>query len=235
VLPEEFSASIQVFAEPGLSIVPRGPLRLVQAVDDGNRDLRPTEPATPVRSSSGGRRFDKGDLDILQFRIPLKLPDKPGCRIRRLQGFVPLMIAARTDSLLIVPLEGAEGRSFSGGDLIVTVSEVRQQEKGTSLRLTLGGERRGSHPFFDPLPYPAPLGSFRPPFRIEDHIQVLDAQGRVFWWNPSLPSQPGASGPLEVRIVLDTQRLGPPAELRCYGVVGTLTEVAFEFADIPMP
>jgi hypothetical protein len=234
-VPEEFSALIQVFAEPGLSIVPSGPLRLVEAIDESDQDLRPTEPGTPFRSSYGGRRFDKGDLDILQFRIPLKLADKPGIRIRKLRGFVPVMVVARTDSLLTIPLEGAEGKSFSGGGLTVTVSEVQQQDKGTIVQLALRGEGRGSHPFFDPLPHPAPLGTFRPPFRIEDHIQVLDAQGRVFWWNPGPPTQPRLSGPQEVRIVLDTQRLGPPAELRCFGVVGTLTEIAFEFADIPMP
>jgi hypothetical protein len=235
VVPEEFSVLIHVFAEPGLAMAQIGPLQLVEAADDRDRDLRPTEPGPPFRRSYGSRRFDKGDLDILQFRIPLKLPDQPGLRIRRLRGFVPVMVAARTDSLLIVPLEGAQGKSFTGGGLTVTVTELQRQEKATSLRVAVRGEGRGSHPFFDPLPHPAPLESFRPPFRIEDHLQILDAQGRVFWWNPSPPPQPGPSEPWDVRIVLDTQRLGPPAELRCYGVVGALTEVAFEFADIPMP
>jgi hypothetical protein len=32
-----------------------------------------------------------------------------------------------------------------------------------------------------------------------------------------------------------TGRVGPPAQLRCYGVGGSLTEIPFEFAGIPMP
>jgi hypothetical protein len=233
--PEEFAALIQVFAEPGLSVQPGGPLQLLEAADDRDRDLRPTEPGPPFRRTYGGRRFDKGELDILQFRIPLKPPDAPGGRIKRLRGFIPAMVVARTDSLLVVPLEGAEGKSFSGGGLTLKVSEVLHHDKTTTLRVTLRGDGRGGHPFFDPGPHPAPLGSFRPPFRIEDHIQVLDAHGRVCWWNPGPPPQPEMSGSLELGIIADTQQVGPPAELRCYGVVGALAEIVFEFTDIPMP
>jgi hypothetical protein len=235
---EEFTALIQLFAEPGRIIDRNGPPRLLEAVDDRGQDLRTDSGWEPASRSSYGRRFDQGQLVILSYPIPLKLPDDPGRKVRRLRGVLPITVRARTDDRLIVPLEDAEGRTFSDRGLGVSlaVAKIGRQEQNTSIQLTLRPEDR-------PLEDATLLAGLRQDglgpaptwFRLEDHLQIRDGRGRVCWWDAtSTPTE--REGEIEVRLtVYPTGSVGPPAELRYHGVVGAAVAVPFEFTDLPMP
>jgi len=227
---ESLSADLQVFAEPGLAVNPTGPVLLEEAVDDRGQDLRPES----VAGSSLGRlrppRFEEGYAAL--FPLPIRLSPVAGTgRLRRLKGRVPISVVARTGDPLVVPLAGAEGKSFSKGGIALGVAGVNHTGKNTSFALTIRAEQNGR----PAPPEPArPLGEFQPPYWVEDHVQIQDDQGRVLWWNPG-PQRTLNGGGLETLLTVYSEQGDRPARVLYYGVVGAKTEVVFEFKDLPLP
>jgi hypothetical protein len=229
---EEFEAELQVFAEPGLIINGNGLLILEAAIDDRGQDLRPESGASPVLGRPGPPHFDYGHASILSYHIPLRLPKTPGRRVERLKGYIPLTVMARTSCPIVVPIAGSVGKPFASGGITLIISDVQRQGETTTIGLEVRGEQ--FDPQSSPDLRPARLGDFRPPYRLEDHVQLLDAQGRVCTWNAG--SQPaGPNGELVFLINLNGGPAEPPAELRYHGIVGAAAEIVFEFRDLPMP
>ena len=86
-----------------------------------------------------------------------------------------------------MPLAGTKGKSFSKGGIAPSVAGVRRAAEATSFTLVLSGDL-GDRRF---AAAPAiPLGEYRPPYRVEDHVQVQDDRGRAVSVEP---------GPLENR------------------------------------
>jgi len=228
---ESLSADLHVVAEPGLAVNRIGPVTLDEVVDDRGRDLRPDPPVVPNPSRSRPPRFEEGRVAFFVLPIPLQSAAEPGGRLRRLKGYVPVSVVARTGDPIVVPLVGAEGKTFSRGGITLGVTGVSRVGEGTSFTLTIRGEQADRR--FSPG-LAIPLGEYRPPFRVEDHVQVQDDEGRVLWWHPG-PLKDAEGGGLETQLKVHKGTGGPPARVLYHGVVGAASEVVFEFADLPLP
>jgi hypothetical protein len=228
---ESLSADLHVFAEPGLVVKPTGPVVLEEVIDDRGRDLRPDPPVGPAPTRLQPPRFEDGQAALFSLTVPLKPTAEAGGRLRRFQGHVPVAVIVRTGDPIVVPLAGAEGKTFSRGGIALSVTGVGRVGENTSIRLSIRVEQADRR--FSP-DLALPLGGYRPPYRVEDHIQVQDDQGRALWWNAGRPrNQEG--GEQETFLTVYKGRGGAPARVLYHGVIGAATSLAFEFADLPLP
>jgi hypothetical protein len=234
---------LQVFAEPGLILSGNGPLVLEDARDDQGQDLRSRVSASPSIQAHHSGWSRPGLLGMIQYQVPLTLPDTPGQRLKRFKGYAPVTVVAQTSAPVVVRLNGTKVVTATDGSVTLTARPIRSEEKGTFIHITITGD-----PQIDESPLPgqaampipsgtsyARLGKFLPPFRLEDHLQILDANGMLCRWGGAGPIQRTPDGGRFVEIAVYTTRANPPVELRYHGVVGAATEVPFEFQDLPMP
>jgi hypothetical protein len=231
---DQCEADLQVFAEPGLSIRMNGPVLVGEAVDELGQDLR-GERVPATQSPISPPQFDQRELGFIQVQAPLKMPEAPGRRMARFSGRVPVVIVARTGGPVVVRLDGDRETTASAAGLSVTASDVRADESGTTMTIAIRGE--GAHDASSqPLPRAVPIGDYRPPYRIENHLQILDATGQICWWNPSdRGRREGEALIYSIKVTGGNAPAGPPAEVRYYGVIGASYRAAFEFADVPLP
>jgi len=228
-LRESLAASLHLFAEPGLAVNPIGPVVLEEVVDDRGRDLRPDPPIDPTPPWLWTFRFEDGCAGQRELLVPLKPIDGPVARLRRLKGHIPITVITRTGDPIIIPLAGAQGKTFARGGIALSVTGVSRIEENMSFKLTIRGERNDRQQLM--LGEPIPLGKFRPPYRLEDYVQVQNDQGRPLWWNTgSLQNLEGG----ELEAVLTVYR-ETPARVLYHGVIGAATELGFEFTDVPLP
>jgi hypothetical protein len=233
---EEFHVALQIVAEPGLIIERNGPPRLLEATDDQDRDLCSVQVSD---SSSPGanpmRRWDSTILGTLTYTIPLKLPEPRGTRIKRLRGYVPITAVARTGRVLAFSLKRSEGRTFTAGGVTVTVRRFGTEHgQASPLQLLIYGASELDAPAFAPGPNQRTLGPLRLRFSHEDHVQVVDAQGRPYT-GASFNRSPTADGKGGTQLTIFPGPSGPPAEVRYFDVAAVATEVPFDFTDLPLP
>ena len=230
---DRFSAVLQVCAEPGLAINPNGPLVLEVATDDRGHDLRAESHLGPHPQPPWPLQFDEAYLGLLQYDVPLRLPVAPGQRITRLKGYIPVTVLARPGGPVEVPLSGPAGKWYSGNGVALAVTRIERDGETTRIELAFRIDR--PEPSITPGSPPAPLGEFRPPYRLDDHLRVLDDQGRTCWCSSG---QQGGSpyGIQRASLTFTGQGgVGPPVRLLYHEVVGVATEVVFEFSDLPLP
>jgi hypothetical protein len=227
---ESLTADLIVVAEPGLAINPTGRAIMEEVVDESGRDLRPEIPVGPAPRRRWPPRFEEGHAGLLSLSLPLKPAAVSGGRLRRLKGYVPISVIARAGDPAILPLAGDERKELHRGGVALSATGVGQAGEGLSFALTIRDEQAVPR-FAAGLATP---GAYRPPYRVEDHVQVQDDQGRALWWN-AVPVRTSGDGALEVQIKLSKGRGGVPTRLLYHGVIGDTTEVAFEFNDLPVP
>ncbi|MBX6313661.1 MAG: hypothetical protein IRY99_12195 [Isosphaeraceae bacterium] len=229
---EQFQVQMMILAEPRLMIGQYGHLRLTEAVDDRGNSLLPALP--PLLGAQGDEdtpliEFSPGAT--LQMPILLRYPKEPGQTIRRLCGTVPVAVASRKADPLVIPLLGAAGKTFRQGDLALTIHAVRAEANEPQVTVELSvrtgtddGER-ASRPL-----HSIPLV----PEFLEQQIEVVDAHNRPY---VTFPQETAIqAGALRITLMLAPgDGATAPAQLRYYGLTRAMTEVAFEFADIPMP
>jgi hypothetical protein len=228
---ESLSADLQVFAEPGLAVNPIGPVVLQEVVDDRGRDNRPDPPVGRAPDRPWPPRFEEGHAGLFSLSVPLNSAAEPGGRLRRLKGFVPISVLARAGDPIVVPLADAEGKTFSKGGIALSVASVSRVGENVTFPLTIRGEWADQR--FSP-DRSIPLGEYRPPYRVEDHVQIQDDQGQALWWDAGSPRSPEGGG-LEVVVTVFGGRGGPPARVLYHNVVGATTQLVFEFTDLPLP
>jgi hypothetical protein len=237
-----FGIEAQILVEPRMAVVQTGPPRLTAAVDDLGQSLVPTE-GVP---GAGGMRSGMvmGGVGGLQISIALKPPERFGSRIVDLEGTVPVIATARKDEPLVIPLAGAVGKTFESEDASVTIHAVdpapNNPPGGTLVELSIrpkatvgdnpaemgGGGLMAQGQF---------LGLTRMPGSGQGPIEVADAQGRIYrQWFPR-SSQANMEEIRMTLALLSSEGVGPPAEIRYYGMSRTPTEVGFHFKDVPMP
>jgi hypothetical protein len=234
---DEFAAGLQIVAEPGLVIDRNGPPRILEAIDDKGEDLRPASTYDPAtRNAFSFRQWRPDMLGFLPYRVPLAIPASRGGTLKRLRGFLPISVVARTGPILSLPLEGTEGRPIHAGGITLTVRKVdRNQGRPSVMQLVVRGEAARATPATAPGPRQLTLSTLHPAYHPDDHIQILDAQGRAFSLSSNIPPV-RPDGLLELTVTIHANSsIGPPATLRYYGLVGEATEVPFLFEDVPMP
>ena len=132
---EQFYAQIQVAAEPRLSLSQNGPLKVLEVVDDRGQSLQPELDQGSVTQRVSGY-FGLATGSTLQLHVPLKRPELPGQAIRTLRGVLPIMVATRKPDPLVIPLQGAAGKSFHNDDVDLSVLDIRATRQRTRRALT---------------------------------------------------------------------------------------------------
>jgi hypothetical protein len=234
---DEFAASLQVVAEPGLILERNGSPRLEEALDDRGADLRPASPRDPALRTGFSFRQWQPTLSVQAYRVPLAIPAERGGTLRRLRGTLPIVAYARTGPLMTVPLGGIVGRPLSASGVTLTVRKVERPNNGPTwaIQAVVRGEPHATTPAVAPGPRQITAAPVRPNFAPDDHIQVLDDRGRPFLLSTNA-STPRPDGTIEFTVLVHTNtQSGPPNTLRYYGLVAEAIEVPFAFEDVPMP
>jgi hypothetical protein len=242
---ERFEVQVQVFAEPHLRITLNGAPKELRARDDFDQDLvpppaQPTDddqqpdptPPLPIDRESASAPCR---LSIVQFPIALRAPDRLGTTIERLEGFIPLQVATRQPDPLVVPLADAAGKTFSGENVKIRFAETKPEPTSpptVAFFITLPARppaAMAGEPPPDNFPEARDVDSF------ENHLDVLDAEGRPLYWTVRALN-PGDDGELQVTLEFSLRNgKAVPSELRYYGLTQAAVEVPFKFTKIPMP
>ena len=130
-------------------------------------------------------------------------------------------------------------RPLSASGVTLTVRSLeRQGRAGLSsgaLQAVVRGESHTTTPTTAAGPRQLTLAPVRPPFHPDDHVQVLDDQGRPFLVSTA-GNTPRPDGSIEFTLLIHSNaQYGPPTTLRYYGLVAEATEVPFRFEDVAMP
>jgi hypothetical protein len=244
------SIGLRVMVEPRMMIRNDGSLKGLSVMDDRGQSLLPADP----ESKQPHKDFGFTPAAYVLGQVPLKRGGQPGRVIRKLRGIAPVVVAARRSGSLVIPLDGAAGRSHQTAESVLTIETVRKittamkitikpadpdwkQEKldrapqATEIELTLRPIDRSS---------PPPSGS-----DVSEHqFEVVDAAGRVWKPSPWWLSDSGAKqqgGKIRVHLIPIDGDLSPwpgdlaGAKLRYYDMTVMKVNVPFEFADVVLP
>lgn len=236
---EQFYLDLQVAVEPRMTLTQHGALKLVEAIDDRGQSLLPADSAETDQRFAGyyGITQTTG-ASSLQTQIHLRYPQQAGKTIKRLRGSVPVVVAARKDDPLVIPLGEAKGKMYQSEDFQVVVHEVRMAaEQGRpTIDLTL---RPG--PSAEAANAGGRFGAELMAFRnssvslSQNQVEIVDAQGKPYaQWYPSSTTRVDTD---EVRMTLTlmpSDQVGAPAQLRVYNQFRAEADAHFEFHDVPI-
>lgn len=230
-LIESLQARLHFFAEPGLVVSPTGPAILEEVVDDQGQDRRAESDADPALNRDRPR-FEAQSAGLFELILPLDPSASTGTKLRRLKGRVPITVMARAGDPVVVSLSGPAGEPVTKTGITVSVARIRTEEANTLFDLTIDASKRGQDVLPDLARGVEAIGQGD---RIEDHIEIQDAQGRALWWNTTPSPHNAAGGRRELVVTVYSPPGGEPARLLYHNVVSATTEVSFEFQDVPLP
>lgn len=224
------SGRLQVSAEPRLILGTAGPVRLLEAVDDGGRSLLPPAPPDEagIEEPPEGAEYTGGPELVLPF--PLRHPGGgPGGAIRRLRGTVRVAVAARKPGPVTVSLDGATGRTFAGDELTLTVRRLEPTEDGMATALELG-----LRPHPGSSRRPEDLAASPASALLEQQVEIVDRNGQDVF--AMLTRSEVADGELRLGLtLLPGEGVGLPHRLTFHSLARTTAEVPFAFEDVPLP
>jgi hypothetical protein len=233
---EQFVISLQVLAEPRLSVIQNGSLKLDEAIDENGRSLVGTNEPGRMQQFGALNAYNAVGGSQLHLPIPLTLPELPGKSVKRLRGALPVAVLSRKDNPFVVSLTDAKGKTFEGPGLTLQVHDVRNEpgQPFTSIDMTVKVRRDGDNDV--PGPYGQEFMVFRNnPGQGQNQIEILDPQGRAYTqWFP-FNNQPTNDGLRLTLRLMPAEGLGPPAQIRYYEMARAETEIRFDLNDIPMP
>ncbi len=234
---DEFSATVEVAAEPGIAIERNGSPRVIEVRDDKGANLLPATTFDPASRNVYPFRLWRNDsLSTISYKIPLGIPAARGGTLKHLRGVLPINAVVRTGPMMSFPLEGSEGRPQQTGGLSLVVTKLdRVGGVVRTIHVEARGERAKLTGGTAPGPRELTVGPLAPGFHPDDHIQVLDTLGRPFQINSNIPPA-RADGTYIFQINIHTfPPLTTPTTLRYYGLVGEAIEIPFDFTEVPMP
>jgi hypothetical protein len=229
-----------------MTIRQAGPVQLLEAVDDLGNSLLP--PAVDDQRAPGAMAMMRanppvfmGGGSMTNLTARLQRPEKPGRLIKALRGTLGVEVSALRSNPLVIPPEGAAGKTFEyEGRRVVVHSVSANPDNGlTVIELSIadleelsgpepinaaGAGRRGMMMGMQP-------GMAFAVDPAQSPIQVIGSQGQIVPFQTS-------TAPDSDRITLRVHQLpamGPVKEVRISGVIGSKTEIPFEFHDLPMP
>jgi hypothetical protein len=230
---EQLYLAVQIMSEPRLSIRQRGTIRIREAIDELGQSLSP--PA--IADEDDVALFAPFEVDAtprIDLQVFLKRPERSGATIKTLRGTVPLNVVSRKQDPLEIPLEGAEGKTFAGDAIRVTVRSISRDpiEPQTTIllgirrRLAEGGELAEGD---DEAGASSALTS---------QFDARDSKGRRLLTFAGDLVPDGAGGVDDETISLSIASpddTGVPTHLQVYGLNHANVDVPFEFHDVPMP
>lgn len=229
VISVQCSIQMQLMAEPRLGLSQRGPLRILEAIDDRGNSL-----IADGQLSSGEARtqvaMPGASTPLLHLRAPLHRPDTAGSTIRSLKGQVPVTVMARRPDPLTVPLAGSAGKSFGQGEVRLTVHEMRSDPNRRQRQLELSVQVGGPE---DTAPAGTPTADADSIARITpQNLEIIGTSGHTIPWFQSRIN----AEPTKVTLtLLGGLRADEPRELRYYRISESSVDVPFAFTDLPMP
>ncbi len=164
----------------------------------------------------------------LHLQIPLKRPEQPGKSIKKLRAVLPVLVASRKPDPLVIPLPNSTGKLFRNEEVSLTVQDMRvnPNSRQTSIELSLRASEAGNGAAENGV---EDLAGHRPQTH-QQQIEVVDNQGRAIPWYHSNDAEGS-----RMTLTLIPHEHGTPAEIRYYSMSKALTEVRFEFDDVPLP
>ncbi len=119
----QFQVQLQIVPEPRMTLAPAAKIQLVEAVDElGHSLLPPVADEERAFGLTGMMGFAMGATANLT--IQLHRPEAPGKLIKTLRGTVEVSVAAPRSNPLVIPLEGAAGKTFQNDDRRVVVNSI---------------------------------------------------------------------------------------------------------------
>jgi hypothetical protein len=246
--PGALTVPLAVLAEPGLMLRRNGAVSVTEATDDRGRSLlAPSAPAELDPGPANRSRQAMYEGDAIHVNAMLMTPDPAATVLRRLRGKVPVIAVAWGSDPMVIPLkgEGVVGRAYSTRDLTLVVDEVALAPwapAGVKVTVNVNRADRATFARHDP---PGPAFYAFNFGGVLEHLALHDAAGRRL--NHHLGGQArGIHGDEYQLIVSPSSEDGPgvgpgtsknpiPSELRYYRFVQTVTEIPFDFRDIPLP
>ena len=236
----QFLVQLQIVPEPRMTLAPAAKIQLVEAVDELGHSLLPAEGdderALGPMSTAGFAIGASANLTIRLHR-----PEAPGKLIKTLRGTVEVAVAAPRSNPLVIPLEGAAGKTFQNDDRRVVVNSIdtdpmRRQEV---IELTIEdvdelypaepasgqviGARAGiMRPGFGPRPAGDTSGW---------PIVVRTSSGQNAFYQTTIDRE---SGRVTLRVTQMPQP-GEAKEIRISSIIRATAKIPFEFHDLPMP
>jgi hypothetical protein len=223
---EQCHATLQVIAEPRMSMLQAGAVKLLEATDDKGNTWKPGEVKQPAMQMPNV--FGTNATPLIQLQIPLSRPSTPGVRLKKLRGTVPVMLSTRKPDALEVSLVGPTGRSVRGDDATVMVHEVKSHPElsNTTIDLTLTRATAGANEAGQEA---------RMDFQNPQQVELLDEKGDVLSWFPSGMQGDGDGTRITMTVPSRGANLVAPARLRYFGMIRTAAEIPFEFEALKLP
>jgi len=232
---EQFYVDLQVLAEPRMVLTQNGALKITEAVDENGQSLLVPATGNATVRHSGYFGYSSG-MTSLQIQAHLKYPEKPGRKISRLRGSLPVMVSARKDDALVVNLDGAKGKSFRSEEVTLVVHDV--QPDPNQQRTTIDISLSPNNPAVDADGTAGRFGNaamFAGMNNPQNQMEILDANDRPYpQWFPSSTRVDNDQARMTL-MLMPADGVGPPAKIRYYEMARATTDVPFEFTDVPMP
>ena len=227
----QFFLQLVVGAEPRLAIVPGGPAQVTEAIDEQGRSLVAPHRPKLIRHDSGYQGVSPSPL--VHVRLDLNYPDPPATRIKRIRGTIPLVVSTRRPDPLVIPLADAASHQFRQGRMAIKVGPSQKEgpDQMTSIELNITANERAA------AQADGPLAAADDPLAIASpqHLEILDAEGRMIPWFPTRSISDGATATVTLTLIDRGVVPGVPTAIRYHDLISDRTEVAFEFRDLPMP
>ena len=229
-----------------MTIRQAGPVQLLEAVERPGQ-LAPA-PAVDDQQTAGAMGMMRaappvlmGGGPMMNLTASLQRPDKPGQFIKRLRGTFEIEVSAVRSSPLVIPIEGAAGKTFDheGRRVVVNSINATPDTGLTVIELSIDDldELLNSEPTNRPGfgPRGAMMG-MQPFMRFgvdpsQSPIQVILSDGRSVPYQTSMDQ---GSGRITLRVHQPPQ-FAQVKEIRISSIVASKTKVPFEFHDLPMP
>jgi hypothetical protein len=211
---------LQAFAEPGRFLDFDGRPRL-EAEDDRGHPL-PSHTVDAEWSRPNSPPWDiPGTLGILQWRIPLGLPDPSARKLRRLRGMLPVIVYATRPDPLVVPLDDPPGKTYRHEETTLRFLILPSAPKQMQIEVTLTRD-------------PGPIASRddRAGGALHHRFAFEDRDGRPLAWH-SIAENVGPGKETFFRMMIYEGE--KPIRLRFHGLAWSATEIPFEFADVLLP
>jgi hypothetical protein len=249
---DEWNSSIRahVNVEPRMLLKNAGKLKNLIAEDDLGQSLIPTDPL----GKQGDFEFGFTPAAETLAQIPLAQDKKGGRRIKILRGVAPVAVGGLRPESIVIPLLGAEKKSFQGDDTVVTVRSITKRPAVERFVIEpVGQDGKIDRPETRPDETMTVLLTVRPtdpkaaaPDLSEDQFTVVDLAGKVWTVTPRIMTgiSPEVHGNAADCVLLFSDRnLSPmpwPRDLKGLAVhyhemTVVPVDVPFEFKDVPLP
>jgi hypothetical protein len=226
---------LHVMVEPRMWFTEEAPARLTEASDDLGQSLVPDAAGLETKLSEGAHFAFNGGRGVTEVGTEFRLrsTEKPG-QFARLRGVVPVMLhMRRPEPMLVIPLKGAAGKTFSCADADFTIRRVSDSPMTSATTVSMTVSLNVAR---------ADLSENRDPELIRSRLQVMgahqleliNAEGIV------VADSTGSGGsdsdsPSLYHWNINTFQNGRATHLRYFSMFRVKYDAAFDFQDVPLP